>query len=106
MGPAALGAAAGLASSVQATAVGISAFDVGTDMVISSGIAMIHAGEKIVPATSNGPYTGGSGGGDTHIHIHAVDAQSFVRLVNSNAQAITGIVAGQQNNNPSLRGKW
>ena len=33
-------------------------FDVGTDYVVQSGLAMIHQGEQIRPAQGSGPYTG------------------------------------------------
>ncbi|MFD2658631.1 phage tail tape measure protein [Gracilibacillus thailandensis] len=39
----------------------IPSLDVGTDLVTRDGLAMIHAGEKIVPAEHAGPYQGDGG---------------------------------------------
>jgi hypothetical protein len=62
-GPAApaIGAAAGAATA--AAAFGIAQFDVGTDYVMRSGLAVIHQGEQIKPAAGSGPYTGKNDGG-------------------------------------------
>ena len=62
LGPAAPAAAAGIASTVEATALGLSALDVGGN-VQSSGLAIIHEGETVVPAQVNTPYGGGGGAG-------------------------------------------
>jgi hypothetical protein len=68
VGPAApaVGAAAGAA--VIAIGTGLGKFDVGTDYVTRSGLAIIHEGEQITPAQGSGPYTGANsgGGGVTH----------------------------------------
>jgi hypothetical protein len=95
-GPAApaIGLAAGgaIASSAMGL-VGTASFDVGTDYVLRSGLAMIHQGEQIKPAIGSGPYTGkndggGGGGGDTHVgvHISALDSRSVERFFNDNAK--------------------
>jgi hypothetical protein len=109
VGPAApaIGAAAGAA--VAAEASGLASFDVGTDYVMRSGLAMIHKGEAIVPARAN-PFTGGgfaaaqgSGdsnrGGDTHVHISALDSRSIKRFFDDNAgHMIKAIQKGMKNN--------
>jgi hypothetical protein len=58
------------AASLQLTGVGLAgqfgltvpSYDVGTNNITRSGLAMVHEGETIVPAASNGPYRGGQGG--------------------------------------------
>jgi hypothetical protein len=72
-GPAAIPEATALAASVEAGAMalaGVSQLDVG-GYVLKPGLAMIHAGETIVPAKVSTPYQGapGAGGGDVHFHI-------------------------------------
>jgi hypothetical protein len=89
VGPAAPAVGAGAAAEV----LGLSAFDVGTDYVMRSGIAMIHQGETIVPAAQgSGPYTGkndragaGAGGGNVSVNISAMDSRSVARFFNDNA---------------------
>lgn len=61
---------------------GLPHFDQGTDMITRSGLAMVHAGEQIVPANSTGPYTGANGGGSSGsgaqiaFNVSAIDASS------------------------------
>jgi len=89
-GPAApaIGAAAGAATA--AAAMGIAQFDVGTDYVMRTGLAIIHQGEQIKPAVGSGPYTGKGAGGDTSvgIHISALDSRSIERFFNDNARTM------------------
>lgn len=61
MGPAAAGPAAAADGTVMAVAAAVPALDVGTDLVTRTGFALIHSGEKITPAQTSGPFTGGSG---------------------------------------------
>jgi hypothetical protein len=105
LGPAAPAAAAGLAAGVQATATGMAALDVG-GYVNSTGVALIHAGEKVVPAAKvSKPYAGGgSGGGTTHIwHVTATDPQSFVAQLRNNSSDLARAVRDVFNSQPSLR---
>src|SRR5580692_2032795 len=94
-GPAApaIGATAGAA--VVATAIGVmggSKFDLGTDYVLRSGLAMIHQGEKIVPAMARGtgPYTGRGEAAQVHapvsVNISALDSRSVERFFHDNAK--------------------
>jgi hypothetical protein len=95
-GPAApaVGAAAGAA--VIATGLGLvgsaGKFDLGTDYVLRSGLAMIHQGEAIVPATArgSGPYTGRGNATEVHapvsVNISALDSRSVERFFNDNAR--------------------
>jgi hypothetical protein len=94
-GPAApaIGAAAGAA--VVATAIGVvggSKFDLGTDYVLRSGLAMIHQGETIVPAMARGtgPYTGlgeaAQAQAPVSVNISALDSRSIERFFHDNAK--------------------
>jgi len=100
-GPAApaIGAAAGAA--VVATALGVmggSKFDLGTDYVLRSGLAMIHQGETIVPALARGtgPYTGRGEAAQVHapvsVNISALDSRSVERFFNDNAKHMIGAI--------------
>lgn len=91
LGPAAAGPAAAGQATVLAELANVPKFDVGTNYVARTGLAMIHQGEQIRPAQGTGAFTGG--GGDTmNIHISAVDARSFVSLLNSNQAAFTDLI--------------
>lgn len=103
LGPAAPAAAAGLAGEVQAQAVGLASFDIGSWSVPHDMTANIHAGETIVPAAGGfadafrSAVAGGGGfggGGDTHNHFYGalMDAASVTRAV-----------VQHQNANPSAR---
>lgn len=79
MGPAAVGLAAAGQATVAASAAAAS-FDVGSWSLPSSGLAMVHAGEMIVPASqtpwaqslmaAGGPRGGLTTMGDMHFHIN------------------------------------
>lgn len=76
-------------------------FAVGAWDLPSDTLAMLHKGETIMDASSartfregmarsGGTMTGGgSAGGKTDIHIHAVDANSFKRMLANNSSTIT-----------------
>lgn len=90
LGPAAPGAAAGLAGGVQATAMSLAALDVG-GYVLSSGLAVIHAGETVTPARVATPYAGAGQGGHSisvaptmHFHNSPYDDSGFQRLLSGN----------------------
>lgn len=64
-------------------------------IVPNDTLAMVHSQEMVLPADiskglqgaiSGGSFSGKSGGGDIHVHIHAVDAESF-----GNSQAMNKI---------------
>jgi hypothetical protein len=90
MGPAAAAPATASSALVASVAGSVSAFDVGTNYVARTGLAMIHQGEEIKPAQGTGPYTGG--GSTVHLNINAVDSRSFASLVNSNPGLFTGLI--------------
>lgn len=51
----------------------IPSYDVGTDFVPRTGLALIHEGERITPAAYNRPFTPSRSGGDTKALEAAVD---------------------------------
>jgi hypothetical protein len=90
-GPAAVGIGAAAAAGVIAMATGVGKLDVGTDYVLRSGLAIIHEGEKVIPAArSSGPYTGAGIGSTVHapvnLNISALDSRSIERFFNDNAR--------------------
>lgn len=59
----------------------LGAFASGTDYVPRTGLALIHQGEAVIPASEN---VGGSRGGDNYYTtINATDAQSFAAMMAS-----------------------
>lgn len=81
------------AASLQMTAGGLGkqfglnvpSFDVGTDYVTSTGLAMVHAGEEIKPAGASRPFTGGGGNSEVIAELRAVRAElAELRRTNSN----------------------
>lgn len=80
-------------------------FDVGTNYVASSGLAMIHAGESIIPAAQGtGPYTGaGNAGGGTT--VFAPNFSGFIgtqAMINQILPQLARSLQSYQNQNPSL----
>ena len=86
MEPAAAGPAAAAQASVLAA---VPSLDVGTDYVTRGGFAFIHAGERITPARTSGPFTGAGMGATVHapvsINVSALDAQSVKRFFDDNS---------------------
>jgi hypothetical protein len=95
VGPVLAPAAAATAYANTMAFEGLASFDVGSWDLPSDQVARVHEGEMIIPKpfADSMRENGGLGGGDTY-HIHAVDAQSFVKMLKSNSAAITGIVGG------------
>ena len=120
LGPGAPAAAAAGAASIETTALSLAAFDRGSWELPGSGVAMVHQGEMIVPAShtpwaqslmSNaaGGAGGGGDGGVVHNHswnINAVDARSFVNMINDHASPLAKAVAKIFDSNPGLRPKF
>jgi hypothetical protein len=112
MGPAALGPAAAAESTVLGVGLG-GVFDTGSWSVPSDMVAGVHKGEMIIPqrggvADEFRSFMGGKGGmggqkGDVHLHVHALDAPSFVSYLKNNGRDLAKIVSNQFDNNPSTR---
>lgn len=106
----ALAAAAAMMTSMQPF-VGLASLDSGTNFVPNDMMAMVHQGERIIPAAQNtqlmAALNGGSaGGGDIHLHLNvsAVDGQSVARMFNNNGGALMKTIGQQiRNANPALR---
>jgi hypothetical protein len=100
MGP----AAAGPASAAQGAVMSVAAFDIGAWSIPQSQLAMVHQNELVMPAAEAGAFRsmlsaqangggkaaqGGASGGDAHLHVHALDAQSAKSWVSNNSRQIT-----------------
>lgn len=103
MGPFAAGPAAVAAGLVGAMSALVPSFDVGTPYVPSTGLAMIHQGEAIIPASQN---TGGGGGNQFNITIQAIDTQTGAQFLQSNARTIASVLSNQVRNMNSASPAW
>lgn len=102
MGPAAAGPAAASSATVLAALGEVPKFELGTDYVPSTGLAIVHKGERITPADQNTGRKGG--GGDTHFHIHALDGANVQSwLTRGGAEVLAKAVSKVQNRNPGTR---
>jgi phage-related protein len=77
----------------------IPSLDVGTDMVMSDGLAMIHKGEAVVPANVVGGGFSGAGGstmGDVNVKVEvgSVDSQSRVDDIMDGINKVLGKTMG------------
>jgi hypothetical protein len=120
-GPGAVGVGASVAAGVAALAGSLPRFDKGSWELPSMGNfdgkggfpALVHPGEMIIPAgpaaavrsaaKGGGDQGAAAPGGDVHLHVHAMDAQSVTRLFQNNGRDFAKIIAQQFNQNPSLR---
>lgn len=77
--PGVAAAAGATASGIGAVAAGAASLAIGTDYVPMDGLAYLHKGEKVIPASMQGPgYSGGAGITIVVNHsVNAVDAASF-----------------------------
>src|SRR5882672_238769 len=106
MGPAAAGPALAGEATVAAAAGAVPALDVGTDMVLKSGLAFIHRGESVTPAQTSGPFSGqGQGGGaSVTINVSAMDGASVHNWLQKGGSAVIAkAVAKAMSANPTLR---
>lgn len=97
-GPAAPAVAIGIAGGIAATAIAlIPKYEMGTDFVPYTGLAVVHQGERIIPASQNTPGGGGGGkgGGGGTIHIHAIDGASVKRVFTTHADLINKVLTGR-----------
>ena len=95
--------APGAAAAAFADVMSYAAFEEGTPYVPSTGMALLHQGEAVIPAGSaekfrNGDLSGVGGGGDTHFHISAMDAKSFEGFLKRNKGALHSAIAASQRN--------
>jgi hypothetical protein len=101
LGPGAIPLAAGMAAGVAATAEGLASADTG-GYVLTSGLANIHAGETITPASIAQPYTGGPGGGASiNLNLSAFNPQGLQQLIVQMMPQLTKQLNTYQNLNPS-----
>lgn len=113
LGPAAVGPAAAGQATVLAAASAVSVYDTGSWNIPSDRLAAVHAGEVIIPSRggladefremASGGGLRGKGGGDTHLHVHAIDASSVVQMFKDNGREFAKILKKQVELNPSLR---
>jgi hypothetical protein len=94
LGPAAAAPATAAEAVVASTAV--AAYEQGTPWVPSDGMAMLHRGEAVLPASVNAAgLNGASGGGGGQINITALDARSVLNLFKDNAGAINKLLGNK-----------
>jgi len=106
-GPAAPAEGAAAAAGVVAAATAAVKLDTGTDYVPRTGLALLHQGEAVIPASQNvSPYSGG-GGTSAVFNISAWDASSVQAwLRGGGAHVIARHVAQAMNANPTLRPRY
>lgn len=104
MGPFAAIPAAAAAGLVMAKDALVGSFDTGTNYVPRTGLAMVHEGEAIIPASQN---TGGGGVGVT-FNVSAIDAKSFMSFVNNPLvmRNLAKNIGSYMAANPSVRGAY
>lgn len=105
VGPFLAPAAAAVAFAAVGAFKGLVSFDVGSFNVPQDTIANVHAGEMILnrgfaqEARDHGFTIGdGAAGGDTHVHIHATDADSVRRLFANHGTALAAEMGRQIRN--------
>ena len=102
MGPAAAGPAAASQATVLAELANVPKFEFGTDFVPYTGLAIVHKGEKITPASQNMGAASGGGGNETHLHVHAIDGASVARFFKNNADLISRTLGNRRAVAPSM----
>jgi hypothetical protein len=95
MGPAAAVPAAAGEATVIGTIGGL--YEQGTPWVPSTGWALLHKGEAVIPAAVNAAGLGGpSGGGDTHVNFNfsggPYDGASLAKWLNTNGDMINKVL--------------
>ncbi|WP_428491688.1 phage tail tape measure protein [Rhodopila sp.] len=108
VGPILAPAAAATAYASALAYEGLASYDVGAWKINSDHVAMVHAGETIMPASAAEAWrqgqSGAAGGGDIHVHIQTHDAKSFQEMLRSNPDAIASAVrTAHRNGNSDLR---
>ena len=102
LGPGAPAAGAAAASAeVAAAAATVGKFELGTDYVPRTGLAMVHEGEAIIPASQN---AAGAGGATFNFSISAWDGVSVQQWLRAGGgQTIARHVTAVLNANPTTR---
>jgi hypothetical protein len=83
--------------------IALPSFDVGTNYVANTGLAMVHAGEAIVPAQGTGPYSGGGGQGGGSM-VFAPNFSGFIgtqAMINQIMPQLARSLQSYNNANPS-----
>lgn len=108
MGPAAAGPATASEAEVMAQAAVLPAAAVGTDYVMRTGVALIHQGEKIIPAADVGaPYSGAGAGVTVQFNVTAWDARSVQNwLHGGGAKQVAQATSQYLTRNPNARGGY
>ena len=102
-------AAAAAFVAVEAFGSGIASASGGYDIPAGvNPITQLHQNEMVLPAdlankVRNVTDNGGQSGGDTHIHITAIDTQSGMQFIKDNAASVAAAVQAQMRNaNPNV----
>lgn len=106
MGPAAAGPATASAATVQASAAAaaVPGLAIGTNLVLSEGLAYLHSGESVQPASvAGGGYSGGGGGGQIVIapQLSAFNTTGLQAMINQMMPQFARSLRSYQSLNPS-----
>lgn len=92
--PANVSAAPGVATAAGASAMsfglaGLASLAIGTNYVPMDGLAYLHKGEQVIPASKQGPGYSGGGGSSFNVtyNVSAIDAEGTKDFLNKNAKA-------------------
>ena len=91
LGMVAIGAIA--LAGITALIASVPSYEVGTPYVPRTGMAMLHQGERVVPAAQN---AAGFGGSSITVNISATDAGSFEKMLRRNDNALVRVLRDSQ----------
>ncbi|MCE9561885.1 MAG: phage tail length tape measure family protein [Planctomycetes bacterium] len=97
VGPSLAPAAAAQAYGATMAFQGLVPLETGAWEIPATGPALLHPGEMVVPRkfADDLRSNGGLGGGDVHLHVHAMDAGSVKKLFMENGAAIASAIKSQ-----------
>lgn len=98
VGPELAPAAGAEATASVLSLMGMAGMATGNWNIPSDGITKVHKGETVLNATDAENFRQaklGSGGGDVHLHVNAVDAHSVKRLFNDHASTLISVMKRQ-----------
>ncbi len=78
------------AAAILATVASVPKYEVGTPYVPRTGLALLHQGERIVPASENAG--AGPGGTTINLTVHAMDGASVERILTANQGALLKVL--------------